>query len=101
MVSCFRMVLPSYLHNKLIAHKVIDRWLPTVSQRNSKIRTFKTLLSLRHYFVLNLTCLCVCSKGLMFVMLFKKSMMSNKFSLGLASKDVDVIFRFLVALSFF
>lgn len=47
------MVLPSYLHNKLIAYKVIDRWLPTVSQRNSKIRTLKTLLSLRYYFVLN------------------------------------------------
>lgn len=51
------MVLPSYLHNKLIAHKVIDRWLPTVSQRNTKIRTLETLLSLRYYFVLNLTSL--------------------------------------------
>lgn len=37
----------------------------------------------------------------MFIMCFKKSMMSNKFSERLASKDVDAIFMFLVALSFF
>lgn len=45
------MVSPSYLHDELIAHKVIDGFIQLASQRNSKIRTPKMLVELEVIFV--------------------------------------------------